>query len=237
MTTILVKYVAHAGVCSRRAAVDLIKAGTVSVNKTVITDPSYQVPADAVVMCHNKIITPKQLVYIVLNKPKGFVTTRSDEQGRQTIMDLILDKSLKKILYPVGRLDCNTTGVLLLTNDGELAYTLSHPKFEIEKVYTAVLDQPLDAKDAVALKQGVKLKDGLVKVDHLVTFAKNTVARVTLHSGKYRIIRRLFLALGYQVKKLDRTEFAGISKRGMPSGAYRFLKPIEIKKLKTYCNS
>lgn len=232
MVQALNKYLAHAGVCSRRAAVELIKSGVVTVDGVVITDPAYRVGPGARVICRNRPVVAQKFLYIVMNKPIGYVTTRSDEQGRKTVMDLFIDKRLKKSVYPVGRLDYNTSGVLLLTNDGDLAYALSHPKFAVSKMYTAVLEKPIERSDVEKIEQGVKLKDGLIQVDRMKVLARGMVVQIMLHSGRYRIIRRLFSALGYRVTKLDRTEFAGVAKRGMPSGAYRFLTDQQVKKLK-----
>lgn len=227
------KYLAHAGVCSRRKAVDLIKAGKVMVNNKVITEPGHVVNPDDVVKVGGKKIKQEHKLYILLNKPKNCITTVSDEKGRRTVID-ILKPMIKQRVYPIGRLDYDTTGVLLLTNDGLLAQKLSHPRYEVQKEYLVVLDLPLQAVDAQKIKAGVMLPDGKVKVDNF-SFVKNKQrkqVRVALHSGRYRVIRRLFKKLGYNVTSLDRIRFAGLTKRGVPIGKWRFLTKAQVRQLK-----
>ncbi len=234
ITTSLSKYLAHAGVCSRRKAVDIIKDGLVTVNNVEITEPGYKIKLRDVVKVNGKIIRPEKFVYILLNKPQGVITTRADEKGRRTVIDL-LGKKIKQRVYPIGRLDYNTTGLLLLTNDGELTQHLAHPKYHIQKVYSVSLNRPLHPNDIELIKKGVQLKDGIVRVDDIdipnQTKIKNNV-RITLHSGKYRIVRRLFEKLGYFISKLDRVKFAGMSKKGLRVGEWRLLTDKEIARLK-----
>lgn len=228
------KALAHAGVSSRRNAVILIKRGDVMVNNRIIKEPGHPVMEKDVLKVRGKIVRAEKKIYIILNKPKGFVTTVSDEEGRKTVLDLI-GKSVKERLYPVGRLDLNTSGALLLTNDGAVAQKLSHPRYEVKKEYHVQLHKTLDEKDRQLLMQGTRLSDGMIKVDFIsrpMGPEKNHV-RVTLHSGKFRVIRRLFESLGYFVDRLDRSSYAGISKRGIPIGKWRFLTAKEIKHLQS----
>ena len=180
-----------------------------------------------------KKVAEERKLYFVLNKPRGYITTTSDEQGRQTVMDLI-GSSYKERLYPIGRLDRNTTGVLLLTNDGSLAQRLAHPRYKVQKVYHVTLDKPFRETERKKVIAGVRFKDGKVEVDrisHGLGPKKNQI-RITLHSGKYRIVRRLFEALGYEIKKLDRVQYAHLNKRGLPQGVWRKLNQKEISYLK-----
>ena len=226
------KYIAHAGVCSRRKAVLLIKEGAVRVNGRVVKEPGYKVQEGDVVKVHNKVLAVENKIYILLNKPKGYVTTVSDDKGRNKVIDLI-GSSISQRLYPVGRLDVNTTGLLLLTNDGDFAQKLSHPKYEIEKVYQVELSNPFTELDRALLQKGIRLHDGPVKIDSISKpfGVKMNQVRVSLHSGKYRIVRRMFEALGYFVNELDRVKFAGMSKRGLQVGKWRMLTKKEIEKL------
>ena len=230
----LSKYLAICGACSRRMATQVIKDGRVYVNNKVETKPNYIVkPSDEVIFEGKKICLQKH-VYVLLNKPKDYLTTRRDEKRRKTVLDLIdLKKDLR--VYPVGRLDRMTTGLLLLTNDGDLAYKLSHPKFKIEKKYRIMLDKNLIQKDIERLLNGIRLYDGLTKFDNISFFdfkkSKKDVI-VSLHSGKNRIIRRMFKHLSYDVKKLDRTFYAGLTKKGLLLGKWRFLNKEEVDYLK-----
>ncbi len=227
------KFLAHAGVCSRRNAVELIKKGLVRVNGTLIKEPGYAVSEKDTVTVRGKKVLVERKLYFILNKPRGYITTTSDEKGRQTVMDL-MGSSYKERLYPVGRLDRNTTGILLLTNDGALAQQLAHPRYQVQKIYHVMLDKPFTESDRKKIIAGVRLRDGKVTVDrisHALGPKKNQV-RVTLHSGKYRVVRRLFEALRYAIKKLDRVQYARISKRGLPVGVWRKLNQKEIKYLK-----
>jgi len=227
------KFIASTGYCSRRQAADLIKKGLVKVNGIIVKTPYTKVSASDFVSVKNKKLSVDQKVYVLLNKPKDYVTTVADERGRKTVVDLV--KSLtKKRVYPVGRLDRTTTGLILLTNDGELTQKLSHPKYEIKKVYTVVLDAPLNVEHIQQLKVGVNLKDGRTVVDaiSIVPYSKRKKIKVQLHSGKNRIVRRLFHYFDYTVVRLDRINYAGLTKRGLPLGKARFLTRKEIDSLK-----
>ncbi len=227
------KFLAHAGVCSRRNAVELIKQGLVKVNGVVVKEPGHSVAEKDIVTVRGKKVTVERKLYFILNKPSGYITTTSDEKGRDTVMDLI-GSSYKERLYPVGRLDRNTTGILLLTNDGQLAQQLAHPKYRVQKVYHVTLSKPFLESDRKRILAGVRLRDGKVTVDRIshALGAKKNQVRLTIHSGKYRVVRRLFEALGYDVKKLDRVQYANLNKRGLPAGVWRKLQQKEISYLK-----
>lgn len=225
-------YLAHAGVCSRRKAVELIQSGIVRVNQKVVREPAYRVQPDDVVEVSGKTLEPEELIYVLLNKPKDYVTTLSDERGRRTVMELVADAAEVR-LYPIGRLDRATTGLLLFTNDGAFAQKLSHPRYEVEKVYTVTLDRNFSNTDMQAIMDGIKLEDGMVRVDD-IAYTGTTKKEVTiaLHSGKYRIVRRIFEHLGYTVKKLDRVGYAGLTKKRLSLGSWRYLTKGEIAELK-----
>lgn len=232
----LSKFIATAGICSRRKAVEEIKLGYVKVNATVVTDPAFKLKETDKITYKDKKIKIDSKIYLVLNKPEGFVTTVSDELQRQTVIDILsTSKKLKGIrLYPVGRLDMNTTGLLLLTNDGELAQKLSHPSFEISKTYKVVLDQDLSKEGFEKIQHGLRLEDGFIKVDNIY-FAKRPGRKkviVDIHSGKNRIVRRIFKAVGCNVTSLERTAYAGITKQALPTGDWRFLTKKEIQGIK-----
>lgn len=224
------RYLALCGVTSRRGAVALIAQKKVTVNGTVITTPGYRVTQDDVVRYRGKILRPEVKVYVVLNKPSGYVTTRSDEAGRQTVLDLVGTTAKTHRLYPVGRLDLTTTGVLLLTNDGDLAQKLAHPSKKVAKIYVVTLDRPFHAEDSERLLKGIRLDDGVALVDRIEQKAQ-AVVEVAIHSGRNRIVRRLFEYLGYRIKSLDRVAFAGLTVRGLPKGAWRRLTSSELRKL------
>lgn len=227
------RYVSNAGVCSRREADKLISTGLVSVNGKIITEMGYQVkPTDDVRFNGERLSTEKK-VYVIMNKPKDAITTTDDPEGRNTVMD-VLGNELSERVFPVGRLDRNTTGVLIFTNDGELATRLMHPKYEVEKVYKATLNKALKGEDLWQLKNGVELEDGFIKPDDIAfPDQKNkTEVGVQIHSGKNRIIHRIFEHLGYTVDKLDRASYAGFSKTKLKRGEWRFLDEKEIKQLK-----
>lgn len=226
------KYIADAGVCSRREADKLITEGRIKVNGTVTTEMGLKVSREDVVTFDDKPLRKEKLVYILLNKPKDFITTTKDPKERKTVMELVKNACDERI-YPVGRLDRMTTGLLLLTNDGELAEKLLHPSKNVTKIYQAELDKPLDELDFERIMKTVELEDGPVPVRDLayVTEDKMDVG-IEIHLGKNRIVRRLFEHLGYEVKKLDRVSFAGLTKRDLPRGKWRFLKEKEVIKLK-----
>ena len=228
------KYLAHCGVTSRREAADVIKKGLVIVNGTLITEPGHKVTdKDEVKVNGKKIFIQKELVYILLNKPKDYITTSSDPQGRKTIMDLMKGVATQRI-YPVGRLDRNTTGVLLLTNDGELTQKLSHPSFQVKKVYEVTLDRPLEKKDFEKMLTGVTLEDGFIAPDALgYTDPKDKKGiGIEIHSGRNRIVRRMFESLGYDVKGLDRVLFGNLTKKNVDRGKWRYLNEKEVRLLK-----
>lgn len=226
---VLNKYLAHAGICSRRNAVALIRQGAVQVNGTVVTDPGYRVAADASVVVRDTAAALQKKIYILLNKPNDYVTTVSDEKGRRTVMDLVRDAGLER-LYPVGRLDRSTTGLLIMTNDGALAQQLSHPRHAVRKIYRVTLHEPVAELAMHELRQGIHLEDGLMAVDAIryVPNTHNCIVEVEIHSGKNRIIRRLFEALGYSVKALDRIAYASLIKKDLLVGKWRFLTQEEV---------
>lgn len=223
------KYLANAGICSRREADEYIKAGVVSVNGQVITELGTKVKRGDKVMFHDKPVTLEKKVYVLLNKPKNCVTSTDDPKERMTVMELVKGACPERI-YPVGRLDRNTTGVLLLTNDGELACKLTHPKFLKKKVYHVYLDKPVTAHDMQQIAEGVELEDGSVKADAIEYADDNDKKQVgiEIHSGKNRIVRRIFEHLGYHVTKLDRTQFAGLTKKNLRRGEWRYLTEKEV---------
>jgi len=230
------KFIAHAGICGRREAAEMVRKGLVKVNKVVVTEPGYKVSStDEVNVNGKKIFLAKNLVYILLNKPKDFITTTDDPQGRKTVLDII-GKATTERVYPVGRLDRNTSGVLLLTNDGELAQKLTHPSNEIKKVYHVTLNKPLEKKDFDKILSGVVLEDGPASVDVLAyaDASDKTQLGVEIHSGRNRIVRRIFEALGYDVRGLDRVIFAGLTKKNIERGKFRFLSEKEVRDLKHF---
>ena len=230
------KFIAHAGVCSRRDAAEIVKSGKVTVNGQQITEPGFKVNGtEDIKVSGKKISARKNLVYILLNKPKDYITTSEDPQGRKTVLDIVKRATTERI-YPIGRLDRNTTGVLLLTNDGELAQKLSHPSYQVKKIYEVKLDKPLTKKDFDALANGVTLEDGFIAPDGLAYADANdkSVIGIEIHSGRNRIVRRIFESLGYSVKSLDRVMFAGLTKKNIERGKYRFLNEKEIRNLKFF---
>lgn len=228
----LTKYISQSGFCSRRTAVVHIKSGQVWINEMCIIDPSYRVkPNDKVLVKGVPVGKKDRTLYILLNKPKDCISTLSDEKGRHCVAD-IFKPFFKERLFPVGRLDRNTTGVLLMTNDGNLAQRLSHPQFEVPKVYHVSLDHPLKHEDLMEIKHGVKLEDGMLNLDYIGYLKTKSDLLVELHSGKNRVVRRLFEYFGYTVKKLDRVAFAGIEKAGTRPGTWRFLSSQEVEALK-----
>lgn len=230
--TKLSKFIATSGHCSRRQAVELIKEGKVTVNGQVATEPFYEVQEKDSVKINNKLIhQADRKLYFLLNKPKDIICTVSDPQERNTIMDFF--KKFKERLYPIGRLDRNTTGLIIVTNDGELTQKLSHPKFKISKVYRVTTHKPVKPEHFEVFRKGVRLEDGIMKVDDIrvVPKTKNTVS-ITIHSGKKHIVKRLFKQMNYIVEQLDRSHFAGLGKQRLPLGAYRELSKEEVERLK-----
>ena len=230
------KFIAHSGISGRREAAEIVKEGKVKVNNVVVTEPGHKVSAnDDIKVNGKKIFLAKNLVYILLNKPKDFLTTTDDPQGRKTVLDIV-GKATPERIYPVGRLDRNTSGVLLLTNDGELSQKLTHPSNEVKKIYHVTLNRPLDKKDFDKILSGVKLDDGPASVDVLAYADVNdkTQIGVEIHSGRNRIVRRIFEALGYDVKNLDRVVFAGLTKKNVERGKWRFLTEKEVRLLKYF---
>jgi 23S rRNA pseudouridine2605 synthase len=228
------KFMAHCGISSRREAVEIIKAGKVKVNGEVITEPAHKITAkDEVKFNGKKLFVTKNLVYILLNKPKDYITTTEDPQGRKTVLDLI-QKATTERVYPIGRLDRNTSGVLLLTNDGELTQKLSHPSYNIKKVYEVRLDRPLAKADYEKIMKGLVLEDGPVAVDALgyVDSKDKAIIGIEIHSGRNRIVRRIFEHLKYDVKGLDRVMYASLTKKNVERGRWRFLSEKEIRQLK-----
>jgi 23S rRNA pseudouridine2605 synthase len=230
------KYIAHGGICSRRDAVDLVRGGKVKVNGELILEPGHKVAVtDTVVVAGKKINPVRDFVYILLNKPKDYITTTEDPQQRKTVLDLLKGAPPSRI-YPVGRLDRNTSGVLLLTNDGDLSQMLTHPSNEIKKVYAVTLDKPLTKAHFDAILKGVPLEDGTANVDVLAfPDAKDlTQVGVEIHSGRNRVVRRIFEHFGYDVKALDRVIFAGLTKKNVNRGKWRFLTEKEVRNLKFF---
>jgi len=227
------KYLANAGVCSRREADEFIQAGVISVNGVVVTELGTKVLRTDVVKFHDETVSLEKKVYVLLNKPKDCVTTSDDPQQRKTVMDLVKDACPERI-YPVGRLDRNTTGVLLLTNDGDLASKLTHPKFLKKKVYHVFLDKNVTAHDMNQIAEGITLEDGEIHAD-AIEYASDTdksQVGIEIHSGKNRIVRRIFESLGYRVLKLDRSQFAGLTKKNLRRGDWRFLTEKEVDMLR-----
>ena len=227
------KYIADAGICSRRNADMYISAGNVTVNGEVMTTLGYRVKPTDEVRFDGKLLSSEKKEYILLNKPKGFITTTNDEKGRKTVMDLVANATNARIL-PVGRLDRATTGLLLLTNDGELTKKLTHPTHGVRKIYHVILDRKLEYKDFIAIDQGLELEDGFIQVDEISYVdqkPKNEIG-IKIHSGRNRIVRRIFEHLGYQVDKLDRVVFAGLTKKDLPRGHWRRLTQQEVINLR-----
>lgn len=230
------RYISNSGVCSRRKADELIAAGIVTVNGTVITEMGYKVdPYKDDVRYNGERLKREKMVYILLNKPKDYITTTDDPQERKTVMHLIAN-STKERVYPVGRLDRNTTGLLLLTNDGNLADKLSHPRNKITKIYHVTLNKNLTQGDFNKIEFGIDLEDGFIKPDELsyVQGAGKDEVGIKIHSGKNRIVRRIFESLGYDVIKLDRVVYANLTKKDLPRGRWRFLDEQELVKLKHF---
>ena len=227
------KFLANAGICSRREADEFIQAGVVTVNGEVVTELGTKVLRTDEVKFHDQPVTIEKKVYVLLNKPKDYVTTSDDPQQRKTVMDLVKNACPERI-YPVGRLDRNTTGVLLLTNDGDLASKLTHPKYLKKKIYHVYLDKNVTAHDLQQIAEGIQLEDGEIKADD-VQYAHPTDKKqvgIEIHSGKNRIVRRIFESLGYRVQKLDRVQFAGLTKKNLKRGDWRYLTEEEVDRLR-----
>ena len=226
------KYLANAGVCSRREADEFIQAGVVKVNGEIVTELGTKVKRSDEVHFHDQLVSIEKKVYILLNKPKDYVTTSDDPQNRKTVMDLVKGACRERI-YPVGRLDRNTTGVLLLTNDGELATKLTHPGFMKKKIYHVYLDKNVTAADMKQIADGIELEDGEIHAD-AIEYASETDRKpvgIEIHSGRNRIVRRIFEHLGYKVIRLDRVYFAGLTKKNVRRGDWRFLTEKEVDML------
>lgn len=232
------KFIAHAGITSRRDAADIVKSGLVVVNGKVIIEPGFKVtPQDEVKVNGKQITIRKNMVYILINKPKDFITTTEDPQGRKTVLDIIKHATTERV-YPIGRLDRNTTGVLLLTNDGELAQKLAHPSYMVKKIYEVKLDKPLVKKDFDAIIAGIELEDGFIAPDVLAyaDTKDKSVIGIEIHSGRNRIVRRIFEHMGYDVRNLDRVMYANLTKKNVDRGKWRFLSEKEVRLLK-YLNT
>ena len=228
------RYISNAGICSRRKADELISAGVVSVNGVVISELGHKVdPTKDVIRYNGETLKRERMVYVLLNKPKDYLTTTDDPQERRTVMQLV-DKASKERIYPIGRLDRNTTGLLLMTNDGDLADKLSHPKNNVVKLYHVELNKSLTQGDLNKIQFGLELEDGLIKPDSVsyVSGATKKEIGIQIHSGKNRIVRRIFEHLGYDVAKLDRAVYAGLTKKDLPRGRWRFLTDEEVIQLK-----
>ncbi len=228
------KYIANAGICSRREADQLILAGRVKVNDKIISELGFKVKPGEKVYFDNKLLRPEKFVYVLLNKPKDFITTTSDPNERKTVMQLVASACDERI-YPVGRLDRNTTGLLLFTNDGDLSKKLTHPSHNIKKVYQVELNKPLEKPDYEKVMRGIELEDGIATVDDLVILTPdNKQLGLELHLGRNRIVRRIFESLGYEVVKLDRVMFAGLTKKELVRGKWRYLTSREVIQLKHF---
>ncbi|NCC73633.1 MAG: rRNA pseudouridine synthase [Sphingobacteriia bacterium] len=228
------KFISNAGICSRRDADNLIISGTVKVNGEVVSEVGTKILPTDKVQIGEETLKSEKLRYVLLNKPKGYITTTDDPDKRNTVM-MLVEKACKERIYPVGRLDRNTTGLLLFTNDGDLARKLTHPRSRVNKTYHVYLNKAVTKNDMKQLEEGIELEDGQAKVDAIAyvgTGADKKDVGVELHSGKNRIVRRLFETLGYEVIKLDRVVFAGLTKKDLPRGRYRMLDPKEVAFLK-----
>ncbi len=227
------KYISNSGICSRREADTYIQTGLVTVNGKIITELGTKVKPGDDVRINNTRLKPEKNVYILLNKPKDFITTSKDPHAKRTVLDLVQNACRERV-FPVGRLDRNTTGVLLITNDGELTKKLTHPGFNKKKIYHVTLDKNLKKSDMERIASGIELEDGFIAADAVsfVDQQDKTQVGIEIHSGRNRVIRRIFEFLGYKVKKLDRVYFAGLTKKGIPRGKWRFLDEKEVNMLK-----
>ncbi|MEK6477718.1 pseudouridine synthase [Catalinimonas sp. 4WD22] len=226
------KYIANAGVCSRREADGLISAGEIKVNGKVVTELGTKVKLTDKVVYQGKSLNPEKLMYVLLNKPKNYITTTDDPDERKTVMELVA-KACEERIYPVGRLDRNTTGLLLLTNDGELADKLAHPSNNVKKLYQVDIDKPISDEDFIKIQDGITLEDGLAQVDEIgLVNETRTSLGLQIHIGRNRIVRRIFEHLGYTVVRLDRVMYAGLTKKDLPRGNWRHLSKQEVIQLK-----
>ena len=230
------RFVALSGIAARRKADELIKNGNVSVNGTVVQEPGFRVKEADIVHLDGKQIAPElKKVYILMNKPKGAITTVSDERGRKTVMDII-GRNVRERIFPVGRLDRDTTGLLLLTNDGDLSQKMAHPSYRIKKVYQVGLNKPLMTEHLKTIVAGIELEDGIAQVD-TIEYVEGTGKLelvLEIHIGKNRIVRRIFEHLGYEVEKLDRVYYGGLTKKDLPRGTFRTLTEREVIMLKHF---
>ncbi len=227
------RFIANAGICSRREADKFIAAGVVTVNGQVTTELGTKVSPTDEVRFDNRLLTPERKVYVLLNKPREVVTTTDDPHAERTVLDLVKEACEERI-YPVGRLDKNTTGLILLTNDGELSKKLTHPSHKVEKVYQVTLDKTVSVADMQKIADGIELEDGFIAADAIAFVEgedKDTLG-IEIHSGRNRIVRRIFESLGYRVRSLDRVSFAGLTKKNLPRGKWRMLTPREVSFLK-----
>ncbi len=227
------KYIANSGICSRREADELITQGLVEVNGKVVTEMGYQVEKTDKVVFDGQGITPEKPVYVMLNKPKGYISTTKDEKARKTVMDLVANASPYR-LFPVGRLDRQTTGLILLTNDGHLTKKLTHPSFGVRKIYHVTLDRKLSTEDLHTIAEGIRLEEGIAEVDSISFIEgkpKNEVG-IEIHIGWNRVVRRIFQRMGYEVEALDRVVFAGLTKKNIKRGHWRILTELEVNNLK-----
>ncbi|WP_304621755.1 pseudouridine synthase [Pontibacter harenae] len=228
------RYIANAGVCSRREADSLIESGEIKVNGEVITEMGYKVKPSDTIQYGKKILNREKLVYVLLNKPKDFITTTEDPEGRKTVMSLV-EKASSERIFPVGRLDRNTTGLLLFTNDGELAQKLTHPSNDVRKIYQVELDKPITKEDFAKVAEGVELEDGKAEVDDVAMLGDTKkFLGLEIHIGRNRIVRRIFEHLGYEVVTLDRVQYAGLTKKDLPRGNWRYLTEKEVVRLKYF---
>ncbi|ASK32661.1 pseudouridine synthase [Chryseobacterium sp. T16E-39] len=227
------KYIANSGICSRREADELITQGLVEVNGKVVTEMGYQVQKSDKVIFDGQNITPEKPVYVLLNKPKGYISTTKDDKARKTVMDLVSNASPYRV-FPVGRLDRSTTGVILLTNDGHMTKKLTHPSFDAKKIYHVTLDKKLTGEDMKLIAEGIRLDEGVATVDQISYIEgkpKNEIG-IEIHIGWNRVIRRIFQRLGYEVEALDRVMFAGLTKKNIKRGHWRILSELEVNNLK-----
>ena len=227
------KYIANSGICSRREADELISQGLVEVNGKIVTEMGYQVQKTDRVVFDGQGITPEKPVYVLLNKPKGYISTTKDEKARKTVMDLVANASPYR-LFPVGRLDRQTTGLILLTNDGHLTKKLTHPSFGVKKIYHVTLDRKLSIEDLHQIAEGIRLEEGIAEVDSISYIEgkpKNEVG-IEIHIGWNRVVRRIFKKMGYKVEALDRVIFAGLTKKNIKRGHWRILTDMEVNNLK-----